>query len=58
MTKEAYIKILLKRIERKEESLNELSKRRYNPASYKDYNAFYIQEEIKFIKAMIKEYTE
>jgi len=56
MTKEAYIKILLKKISLREKRLNDLSKRRYNPASYKDYNAFYIQEEIKFINGIIKEY--
>lgn len=53
MTPKAYIKILEKRIETRKKVLKKLSNRRCSPCSYKDYNAFYIQEEIKFIQGII-----
>ena len=53
MTANAYIKLLEKRIELRRKALKKLGKRNYNPFSYKDYNAFYIQEEIKFIQRII-----
>jgi hypothetical protein len=56
MTKNEYVKILKKRVESKKKRLKKLSEKRYNPFSYTDFNAFYIQEEIKFISGIITQY--
>ena len=53
MTPAAYRKILEKRINARKKTLGKLSKKRYNPFSYSDYNAFYIQEEIRFIHGIM-----
>ena len=56
MTATTYVKILEKRLGKKELRLKEYAKRNYLPFSIRDYNAYYLQEEIKFIKNIIKQY--
>ncbi len=55
MTPQAYIKTLEKRMQRRKDALNKLKAKRYNPASYKDYNAYYLQQEMHFIQGIINE---
>jgi len=58
MTQSAYIKTLIKKLNRRQDAIKKLSQKRYKPYSFKDYNAFYIQEEIKFIKNFIESYQK
>ena len=58
MTVNTYIKSLETKIKSREKKLKELSKKKYYPSSYMDFNGYYIQQEIKFIKGIICEYEK
>lgn len=55
MTGSAYIKVLNRKLSKKQSQLKILSQRKYNPFSYSSYRAYYLHEEIKLIKKIIKD---